>query len=77
MNKVDLEFLQSYSRVTSYTIPKWVFLSKIAKTLAKNLSYCNYSLSLSSVNIVVDSCFCKINLYAPKFQLTIIELTLD
>lgn len=53
------------------------YLARLPKLLLKSSHIEIISLFLSSVNIVVDSCFCKNNLYAPKFQLTIIELTLD
>lgn len=77
MNKVDLSFckITIMSRHTQY--PNGSNLARLPKLLLKSFYIEIISLFLSSVNIVVDSCFCKINLYAPKFQLTIIELTLD
>ena len=42
MNKVDLMLLQNYSIATTYTIPKWVIFSNIAKTLAEILLLWNY-----------------------------------
>lgn len=77
MNKVDLSFckITIMSRHTQY--PNGSFWARLPKLLLKSSHIEIISLFLSLVNIVVDFCFCKINLYAPKFQLTIIELTLD
>ena len=77
MNKVDLSFCKITAIPPHMQYPNGSNLAILPKLLLKSSYIEIISLFLSSVNIVVGSCFCKINLYAPKFQLTIIELTLD
>ena len=77
MNNVDLCFCKITALLPHTQYPNGSNLARLPKLLLKSSYIEIISLFLSSVNIVVDSCFCKINLYAPKFQLTIIELTLD